>query len=633
MPSHSPIQPLGWAHPLQKREPASGFASRLAALNGVDLPTLMVDMAIPQADVFCGTEAAARDIAALGGLGAADTDELVRYTPLRLSANGSTRVTTEHLDRGTVSRAFIRYCPHCIREDIETFKGPEAARPWQRTEWLIENIRSCRTHNVWLVRAAASRGRSAAPDFAATISLAALPNLDTLLRDAVASPPSAFEDWIVARLDGTREPSNGLDDMPLRVGIDFCEALGVSSLHPPRAGVGKLSVIEWARAAEEGFGFASGGENGIEKLLSRLVEQQNMTRGQMGLFDTYGYVVRRLQRTKGDPDYQKPRSVLRRHALEAIPLAPGTDVLGEILDRRRLHTIHTASLEAGVNVRAIRTLLVRKGLYTADEAADLTNHRIKLSVEEFEREIRRLGDAVNAETVMQITGIPRKHLTSLVSLEFLPSLTDSNNIERAKHRFARDDVDALMERLFNGAEPVTSPTSRQMTIQRARLSALATLDDLLRWVHDGTLRWKGRLGNELRYENLLVNADEITSLVRSNREITGIHYDSVDQFIPGLRRTSAISLARQGAFETVEEFGSRSRRAVSALTPESVQAFQERYITLVELCRVGGFAPKRGVNRMRAAGVDPAFSYETTLVMIYPRAAALGAVLTGPRKS
>lgn len=626
MSTDSAIQPLGWAHPLQKREPASAFASRLAALNGVDLRTLMADMAIPQSDVFCGTEAATRDIAALGGLGAADTEELIRYTPLRLPSNGATRVGSERLGKRTVSRAFIRYCPHCIREDIETFKGPEAARPWLRGEWLIENVRSCRRHNVWLALAAPIDGRGGAPDFAATISRTALRNLNALLRDAVPSPPSAFEDWIVARLDGIRQASNWLDDMPLRVGIEFCEALGVSSLHPPRAGVGKFSTIQWARAAEEGFGLASAGEKGMEPMLSRLVQQQSTTRGQMGLFDTYGYVVRRLRRTGKDPDFEKARAALRRHAIEYLPLAPGTDVLGETLDRRRLHTIHTASVETGVNVRAIRTVLVRKGLYTADAAAGLTNHRINLSVEEFEREIRRLGDAVNADTVKQITGIPRNHLTSLISLGLLPSLTDFNNIERAKHRFARDDVDGLMERLFRGAEAVTDATERQMTIQRARLIALAKLDDLLRWVHDGTLRWKGRLGNELRYENLLVDVDEVVSLIRNNREITGVHYDSVGQFIPGLTGTAAIALARLGAFQTLEEFSSRSRRAVNALTPESVKDFRERYITLVELCRIGGFAPKRGVNRMRAAGVEPAFPYDAIRVKVYPRHAAMAAM-------
>lgn len=623
MSDRLPIQRLGWAHPLQEREPASGFASRLAALNGVDLYTLLTDMSVNQLDVFCGTDATAREIAALGGLDAAGTEALIRYTPLRLPLKRSTKMASERLDPGSVNRSFFRYCPHCIREDLEKFEGPKSARPWLRSEWLFDHVRSCREHDVVLIDAPPASRRMQAPDFSATISQRVLPVLDELVRDATPSQHSAFEDWIVARLDGVRDPSNWLDDLPLRVGIAFCEALGVSALHPPRTSTKKLPAAEWAKAAAAGYRLAAEGEKGMEPMLSRLVGEQSKTRGVIGLFDTYGYVFKLLLRTQADPDFEKARGVLRRHAFEFLPLERGTVVLGEPLGRRRIHTVQTAAVATGVHAKTIRKVLARKGLYAADPAAELSNHRVNVRIEDIELEVSQLRDALSMEAVLKITGIPRTHLITIISLGFLPSLTDSNKIAGARHRFARADVDALMERLFRGAESIDVAADHQTSVMRARFVATAKVNDLVKWIAAGTLRWKGRIGTELRYENLLVDTNEIKSLVRSEPAMSCIQYRDVENFIRGFGKNSTAAIVSFGALATTEEFSPRARHIVRGVTHESVEAFKTRYISLVELCEISGIGHIRTLKRLRLAGVEPVFPYDVVRVKIFPRQAAL----------
>lgn len=603
-----------------------GFASRLAALNGVNLATLLREMRVPHLGVDQGAESAVRDIAALGGLDADQTAALLRYTPRHLPDERSSVLASERLDRGSAHRTFFRYCPNCIREDLEGFDGPEPARPWLRLEWIIDHIRSCRRHDVALLNAAPRKKQLHALDFAETLGEQILPNLDSLIAESSPSPHSEFEDWVVTRLDGVCCQSNWLDDMPLRVGIAFCEALGVSSLHPPEAKTSTFVAKDWATAAAEGFRIAALGEDSIVVCLSRLVNAQANKRGQIGLRDTYGYVYGLLRREEDDPYYEKARRVVRRHAFDTLPLAAGTKVLGVVLEQRRVHTAATASRVSGAHARTIRKMLGRKGAVGADFGSGLTNHRVSIRAEEVEVALAKLPTALTVPRVVDLTGIPRIPLRSMIAQGFLPTLTDSDNAAHVRHRLAPEDVDALMERLFEGAESVSAASGPVMTIMKARRVAAASNDDLIAWLLEGKLRWKGRLGDERRYGNLLIDAEELKAMVRAEPELSGLTSREVARLIPGLGKSSVRALIQLGVFEAKEEFSPDARRMVQAVTRESAQAFRAKYVALGELCQTSGLHPYRVRQHLRLAGVEDAFPYDAAGAIIYPRQPAWDAM-------
>jgi len=416
--------------------------------------------------------------------------------------------------------------------------------------------------------------------------------------------------------------------MPLRVGIAFCEALGVSSIHPPKIAISSFSVADWKAAAAEGFRIAAPGEETINECLSRLVDAQVVKRGVIGLRDTYGYVYGMLQRKAGDPDYEKALDIFRRHAFDMLPLEAGTNVLGVVLEQRRVHTVVSASRASGAHARTIRNLLGRKGVAAANFGSGLTDHRVTIRVEEVASTLAKLPTALTVPRVVELTGIPLVHLRSMIAQGFLPTLTDSDRVAYAKHRLAPEDVDALMERLFAGAEPVKAPTSRRVTIMTARQIATAHNDDLIAWLLEGKLGWKGRLGEEIRYENLLIDADELTKLVRAEPEMSGLTNEHVLRFIPGLGKTSVPALVALGVLATAEEFSPEARRLVKVVTRESAEAFRARYAALGELCQITGLHHKRVRQRLRRAGVDEKFPYEEAGAFIYARQPALDAMNT-----
>ena len=625
----APIEPLGFAHPLQPREPAIGFAARLAALNGVDLATLLREMRVDALRLDHGREVTIRDVAALGRLNAEDTAALLRNSPRRLPEERASLLGSERLEDTSLRRTSFGVCPHCIRDDIKTFDGPLPARPWLRLEWQFEHVRSCRRHDVMLIGVSPVDIRTKPPDFSLALRERILPELDRLVAAAIPVQHSAFEDWVVARLDGIRDDRNWLDTMPLRVGAVLCEGLGISALHAPKVKLRTLSETDRAKAGDEGFRIAESGESAIVELLSRLADAQQDTRGVVGLRNTYGYVHELLRRTQSDADFDRPRDIVRRHALDTLPLDAGTDVLGVVLDRRRVHTVHTAALASGVHPGTIRKMLVRDGVSADGLELARSNHRVTILSEDFVAGLARLPGAISVPRVRERTGIPTIHLWSMISQGFLPTLTKSQVVSHAKHMIAPDDVDALMARLFAGAETVARTSARRTTLMRARQCASAPIDRMIAWLLDGSLRWKGRIGAEMRYGNLLIDADELTALVRTEPQMTGMTAHAVLQAVPGLGKSSVPALVRLGLLSTREEFNPNNRQTVRAITRESLDAFRTTYVLLKELCSICGLGHLAVRRHLEASGVDLAFSPADIRAFVYPRVTALEAIRTG----
>jgi hypothetical protein len=625
--SEIPLQPLNWCHRLQQREPAQGFASRAAALNGVDLSTLLQEVRISHLGVHQGTEASIREVAALGDLSAAETEALIRYTPVRHPDEQASSIAGEMFATGSVLRTSFRFCPYCVQEDVADFEGPVAARPWLRLEWMIAPIRSCSRHKVCLLEACGVQGRYQALDFASTMAERVLPELDRLSDEADPSPSTAFDEWVIARLDGVRDPCNWLDDAPLQAGILFCEALGVSELHPPKVMVRQFNTRDWATAAAAGFQVCSQGEATVHELLSRLVNAQMNTRGTLGILDTYGYVFRALRRTAHLPEYGKFRDAVRSHAFESLPLEAGTEVLGVALEKRRVHTARSASLETGVHSSTIRTLLARRGAKWAARGSGIRDHRLFFAAEEIDGLLASVRGSLSTPAIVKATGIPKWHLWSMISQGFMPTLSITQHKDpNAKHRIARADVEAVMNSLFDGAVPVECAGGRRLPIHLAIKAARTSVSNVIAFLFRPDPKWKGRLQGGTRYEHILIDADELIAAVRKDRPASGLRWEDVVQLIPGLNGAKISHLAALGVFEVTTGFSPNAQRHVSLLAPESVAAFRAQYVTLGELCRTTGMRPNQVIRRLQLAGIKNAFPPEQVSFHCYVRQAATQAM-------
>lgn len=610
------LNPLRFRHALEHRETGPGFASRLAAMNGRLMGEMFQHIGIKPHAVDNGVEAAVRMVAALGNV---DADRLVAFTPKPADGKRQYHVAGEVLGPLGINRTFFRYCPHCVLEDLKRFDGPKHARPWLRLEWTIMHYRSCHHHNACLVDAQPVRRRFQPFDFSETMQ-GLLPTMEQIAAATTPSKPSCFEKWLIARTDGEKDPGNFLDTLPLYVGAEWCEALGVSMLHPAKVATSRLTAAEWAAAADEGFRISCAGEQAIKEALGRLTAAQKRTRGIIGPRDTYGYAFGLLQKTIHDPAFDPLRKIVREQAMHALPWKIGTDMLGVTIEENTLVTVTTAAQMSGADRRTIRKVFKRKGIAAGDIDAGVRNHRILVRAEEIQPVLQKLKGAITAPAAMQMLGIDRRQLNALVAAG---ALDDASGLKREtweEARYAVEDIEAMMAQLLAGAVEVERPTERQVNIIKARHMAGATAVEVLKLVFGGKLAWKGRLVGKADFHSVLIDADEVTRLVREAAPaMTNFLFAELEQEIIGLNKNSVPHLVKLGKLVEDEEYSPRARRLVPVITRASVDEFRKQYVTAGELCQTYELHHKQVRAILERAGIDEVCDAKAVKTTIYDR--------------
>jgi hypothetical protein len=620
------IDPLEWRFPPHPREPATGYASRLAALNGESLVTLMLASGISYRKVHTGEDAAVRDVAALGGLDATATETLRRFSPRRQGPANSS-VGTERLSWRSLLTGYCRFCPRCVARDlVESHRDvPMAARSWLRIEWMVDQIRSCQSDGVRLVETERVTGFPAIVDFSAQIARDVLPGLERLCDEAVPADPNAFEEWVLRRLNGDRDPDNWLDSLPLYAAVDACEAMGFETLEKGGPVFSQLGAAEKAVASLAGYRIARGAEAGIERFLDGLVSRGHEA-GHVGSETIYGYIWKALERTLDDPGFDGFRDIVRRHALDNVPFPAGSLVLGQVLEKRRLHTAASAAVESKTTHQTLRAMLERIGLVPALDGAG--RKQLTFKVDDFECVLKEYGAGLNVNEIRASTGIIHRHVLELIARGIIPTLLQSRELVRARHRVALTDVETFMDRLFQGAVAVETPTRRQVTLGRACLVASTNVGDLVSLILTDGLTWKGSLRGGRRYTDLLVDADEVMEILQrgtpTRRNMTD---KDVRAEMMGMRHKFVVEMIAEGHLTVVKEFCPKVRRHLPLITRESFEAFSRRYVTLSELGHLRSLHWRTVRRFLASVGCVPAYVWDARGNAIYERTDALDAAM------
>lgn len=598
---------LDRGHPLRRREPAMGYAARLAAYNGVTLSRLLGHMRIDVQALGRGEATAVSALAGLRDLGSVQRDALSTYTPAHAPGDKVFTVAGNRLLPGSILTTSMRICPHCVADDLARFDGPMHSRPWCRLEWMLDHVRTCATHGIFLVDVEPENVLKAGLDFSQAIADRVLPSLDRLRSDASTAPGTAFGKWCVARLDGIRDPANWLDDGPLHAGIAFCEALGFSAFHGPEARTSTLTTQEMAVAAESGYGAAAQGPAAVRAVLDRIVEERSTKRkGSVGHERTYGRVHAVLRRTIGDPDFARFRDALREHAFANLPIPQGTAFLGIRLESRRVHNQRSAAFAAARTDAALFRLLGVDGNAGADGAPD-KGPRVRIPVPEFDAILASAEGYLTAKDAAASAGLNVKQFDRLVERGLLPILPEAERRAGTNRRFLRSDVEALVARLFEVAVRVPGPSGRRMSVEAASVALTVGAADIFELVLRGRLAWVGCHGKRSRCDRLLVDADDVLATLQSSGSGDDLSMEQTLALLPGVREGELWGLAQAGLLECTTANGlanrKTSRRKFRRFGRAGVAAFAAEYATLGEVAAAMGLNPGIAMLGLTQAGV------------------------------
>lgn len=603
---------LNLGHPLQPREPAMGYAARLAALNGVDLRSLLRDMRIDVDPLGRGDGRALDALAKLSRSNPPSRFDLGRYTPSHAVGDKAAEVGGHRFPPGTILTSTTRICPHCVAQDLARFEGPTRARPWSRLEWVLEPVRVCGRHGTVLLHVEADATLRAGHDFSATLASRVLPALERLRAEATSATGTAFVTWFAARLDGRCDPGNWLDDVPLHAASAFCEALGISVLHGPGTHPSNMGMADLARAAEEGYRVAAAGPEAVEGALDGIIGRHRFGKhGSVGHGKVYGRVHAVLRANPKDLAFEKFRHVLREHAFSRLPISPGTAFLGVRLDERRMHTQRSAAFSSSrSDVGLLR-------LVGAEAVAE--GRRLWITVEEFGKVVATVEDHLTAKDVAARTGFSVKRVGHLEEAGLLAVLPEADRKAGSKRRFLRPDVDAFMARLFRNAVPVANPAEPRMTVERAAPGLRVGTIEILNLILDDRLAWVGRHTTGRCYGDLLIDRDELLGVIQGDGSADEVSEPEAAAMLVGVDPKKLWCLVRAGMLEWSPGYRPRDPRSVRALTRASVEAFASEYVTLKEAAAVLGLAPQQALRRLAEAGVADAAPYDRVRTKLYLR--------------
>ena len=160
--------------------------------------------------------------------------------------------------------------------------------------------------------------------------------------------------------------------------------------------------------------------------------------------------------------------------------------------------------------------------------------------------------------------------------------------------------------------------------------AACTLDEAYECAFGGKLTWKGALEGRRAYDALLVDADELTRLVRDKPQRKCLTRKEFKQAVPGLAENTPQFLVDEGAVTETEEYSPDARRMIPVIPHESADAVKARYVALGELLDTYGLHHKQALPILVRDGVEPAFDRKKAGCFIFERLAAEKALQSRP---
>lgn len=535
---------------------------------------------------------------------------VVRIGERRFSIGGQTLV------RDTLSRNSLRVCPHCLLNDIEKGVEPMAVRPFGRTIWLVEPIRTCPVHDLGLVIVAKDDHPQRVHDFAALIQ-PAVPRIGQIAEAATRRSSSTFERHLLARCEGhDTDDAPFLHALPLYAAAKVCEVIGAIATHGIRFRADRLSDAEWHEAGAVGFGIASGGEDGIRNFLSGLQDRVRSAKGDWGPRLVFGRLYEWLAHESEDAAYEPLRDIIRRHAIETMPLGPGDDVFGHEVTVRRLHSIRSASLEMGAHPKRLRKLLHAAG-HVPSESLELSDSWVTFDAQETHGFLERVSEAMTLGEAAEYLNVPRPHDRLLFEAGFIVPFVRGGKGILKDHAFARRDLDAFLARLLADAPDAGPEDGALVPIPSAAKRASCSAVEIVRLILDRKLARVRRRNDAAGYLSVLVDPEEVKPFVQGQAD-GSLSLREVEQRL-GTTTRVVKSLIEHGHLPSRVEINPVNRCPRQVVKQDDLDAFMGRYVTLHVAAKEAGLHFRKLKSLLASADIAPAFSTEIVHAAFYDR--------------
>lgn len=592
--------------PFNEGETIASYCSRLAAACGYpNARALAARLGFRFQGLVAGLGTDVRGFAsALGTVEAS----LARGTVVTLDRYST--IAGQRFSPAMMHRMHLRICPHCVLADELTLEGRRGFRTFGRLEWLVAPVQVCRAHGcmIFVLKPEAPFGWLD-HDFAAQLALHRN-EIPLIARAAAHVEPDAYQGYVEGRLRSGPNGNRWLDSFPMHVIGRVCEAVGIVEQLGVTGLPGKMRPGELAKAAGQGYDTIQGGASDFRELLERLAGRFYLAGSDIKGRGLFGHLYTVVARASPQADYEPFRKIMREVTLDTVPLDPGSDFFGPVIERR-MHSVYSAAEEFDLQPKRLRNLLVRSGKIDPATAGN-SAHRIVLDAKEMEEFASEVRNAIKFKDVVTALGAERSQLASMVECGVLKVFEKSVGGDEAPESgggvtttmsFRGCDIEDLRLRL--DAIPVTARPEECVRLRYAAKMANCKHGEIVRLLLDGRLKTIARIESGIGLAALMIDPYELRELTRGPDH--GCHsLREVELAVPA---SNAVvhALIEGGHLQSVNRRNPWKRHIQTVVEPEELARFIATFVSLGTLAHRHRRTTAGIERRLSRAGIFPAF--------------------------
>lgn len=310
-----------------------------------------------------------------------------------------------------------------------------------------------------------------------------------------------------------------------------------------------------------------------------------------------------------DSGFDPFRKILRECILDVWPVEAGTSILGEVIPERRLHSVLTASREAGIGAGVLSLHLTEAGAIAPDDKR--ANSRKTFDAKKYAALLAEIPGLVGPGAMCRAMGATHTELAALEAADILAPRTRN---PRIKTPWRISDGLALVAELSRNAHEVTSGDMSWERIQDAHARRGIGVEKVVAAIRSGSLSI-GRREGGIGYRALLVRRTEINRIAprirrQKTTETIGVMSAAAFGRSVGLRNHGYfLALTEAGHTPSTPATSPNTGQAQLRMTEQDIADFHRRFVTVATLSTETGLHRNTLRRRLPAHGVKP-FSSE-----------------------
>lgn len=496
------------------------------------------------------------------------------------------------------------YCPACLLE-ADNGEGIGGSQRVGLVDWMFTPVRTCQRHRIPLIRRRNQNHAEGAQD----MNFVA-PSTDQLMKELGRCSPrevSDLQSYVDARFNGGRG-ATWLDGQQVDQAARACEMLGFVHLFDPNADLKKLTVDDWDRAGHVGYQFAKCGSEGIHECLADVLKREQKDRDvKGGPQKVFGKLYKWLQYGQHKKSVGPIQEVVREFVLDRMHVAEGTILLGQRVDRSKVHSVASLAAKSGIHPRTINRLVVGAGLIEEGDVG-LLDARLVFEAEAGERLAESFLRAIPINQLPEALNCNRTQAEVLAREGVIPLVMNGAGGIRTT-RIDLDEVEIFLKKLRSYGRVVELPGDGMLDMIDAAQAVRFSVVKIVRMVLRRELKNIELIDAGKRFRSIFVDPEEIREKLAVKPPEHLMSKQAVATMLgASLYGVGLLTRERDDAGNLyLEPVLVRNGRGKDEqfFEVDAVKAFMSRHVELSNMASEMGVSVRKASNGLRDRGIEP----------------------------